>query len=548
MKKFYKTFVAAAVLMAAQATTALAGNVTTVYERSIANEEGIQVWDAEADIAEGQWSGNGSVSADYGMMVQGAKSSPSATISLANIEDGVILTYDISWYSSTTYNDGYFSKIQLGNGVVFNAYGNGRVSATVNGTESTKVSIAGNKAAANLSVHYVVNTATNTVTALSIKETTDEGEAELVSLASFGDGVTSLSLTNEPTYTGVTISTKSANKARTTICGLKSIKVVQETQQLQAFGYTVNYKYEGAIVKEVTGSLPAGATIPVLTAIDGDDDVHYLMVADEAPVQAVTADASQNVLNIDVRRPYSTTLSVYRVLDGVKEAEPFITKELTETDAKVAQWVYTFPLCVQVDGAWYQASLKDDKFGEQGTFTNDALEKTVDYTFNPDIVGFWDESHNGTVDNMAYSGGSFNTYWRETQIGTLEAGTYELTAMQIGNYGCTLYSGFVSADERGAEIAKFDKDNRSQVFELEEPAENVRLYLGSNGRMDYVLLQKTTKQPTTGIESIEHSTLNIDHSVYNLQGRRMESSMFNIQSSMLKKGLYIMNGRKVVIK
>ena len=53
---------------------------------------------------------------------------------------------------------------------------------------------------------------------------------------------------------------------------------------------------------------------------------------------------------------------------------------------------------------------------------------------------------------------------------------------------------------------------------------------------------------TTGIESIEHSTLNIEHSVYDMQGRRVESSMFNIQSSMLKKGLYIVNGRKVVVK
>ena len=36
--------------------------------------------------------------------------------------------------------------------------------------------------------------------------------------------------------------------------------------------------------------------------------------------------------------------------------------------------------------------------------------------------------------------------------------------------------------------------------------------------------------------------------VYNLQGQRVDSSMFNGQSSMLKKGLYIMNGKKVMIK
>jgi hypothetical protein len=63
----------------------------------------------------------------------------------------------------------------------------------------------------------------------------------------------------------------------------------------------------------------------------------------------------------------------------------------------------------------------------------------------------------------------------------------------------------------------------------------------------------------TGIKDIEHSPLTIDHSVYDLQGRKIEngrlkiensersqSSMFNVQSSIMKKGLYIVNGKKVI--
>jgi len=134
------------------------------------------------------------------------------------------------------------------------------------------------------------------------------------------------------------------------------------------------------------------------------------------------------------------------------------------------------------------------------------LEKTVDYTLNADIVGFWDESHNGTVDNMNYSGGSMNTYWKETKIGSLEAGVYEMTAMQIGNYGSTLYSGFVSGDEKGTEIAAFGENARSQVFELKTDAENVRLYRGSNGRMDYILLKKDPKATVTISDEIGWAT------------------------------------------
>ena len=45
---------------------------------------------------------------------------------------------------------------------------------------------------------------------------------------------------------------------------------------------------------------------------------------------------------------------------------------------------------------------------------------------------------------------------------------------------------------------------------------------------------------TTGIISIEHGTLNIDHSVYDLQGRRI--------SKATQKGVYIQNGKKVIIR
>ena len=52
----------------------------------------------------------------------------------------------------------------------------------------------------------------------------------------------------------------------------------------------------------------------------------------------------------------------------------------------------------------------------------------------------------------------------------------------------------------------------------------------------------------TGIENIEHSTLNFEHSdgaVYDLSGRKIngQSSMVNGQ---LPKGIYIVNGKKIL--
>ena len=54
---------------------------------------------------------------------------------------------------------------------------------------------------------------------------------------------------------------------------------------------------------------------------------------------------------------------------------------------------------------------------------------------------------------------------------------------------------------------------------------------------------------TNGIETIKDERLKMkDSPVYDLQGRRVQSSKFNAQSSKLPKGIYLMNGKKVAIK
>ena len=53
-------------------------------------------------------------------------------------------------------------------------------------------------------------------------------------------------------------------------------------------------------------------------------------------------------------------------------------------------------------------------------------------------------------------------------------------------------------------------------------------------------------ETTTAITDVQHSTLNAQRSTYDLQGRRL--SEFGIRNSSLKKGLYIVNGKKVYIK
>ena len=54
---------------------------------------------------------------------------------------------------------------------------------------------------------------------------------------------------------------------------------------------------------------------------------------------------------------------------------------------------------------------------------------------------------------------------------------------------------------------------------------------------------------TDGIEDIKNERLKMNNSsVYNLNGQRVESSKFKVQNSKLPKGIYIQNGKKVLVK
>ena len=53
---------------------------------------------------------------------------------------------------------------------------------------------------------------------------------------------------------------------------------------------------------------------------------------------------------------------------------------------------------------------------------------------------------------------------------------------------------------------------------------------------------------TTGVSEIENGRLKTEDSVYDLTGRRVKSSILNSQSSIQKKGVYVKNGKKVVIR
>ncbi len=55
-------------------------------------------------------------------------------------------------------------------------------------------------------------------------------------------------------------------------------------------------------------------------------------------------------------------------------------------------------------------------------------------------------------------------------------------------------------------------------------------------------------EETTGVVSIDNGQWIMDNSVYDLQGRRISVPSASSENSVLPKGVYIVNGKKVVVK
>lgn len=100
----------------------------------------------------------------------------------------------------------------------------------------------------------------------------------------------------------------------------------------------------------------------------------------------MTIKATDNILNVPVRKPYTATLNVTKNINGTATTT---STTLTETDDHEAVWSYAFPIYAKgSDGVYYKTDATT--FGESGTFTDgETIDKTVEYnTADNDIVFF----------------------------------------------------------------------------------------------------------------------------------------------------------------
>ena len=493
---FLKTFLVALGMLVG--TSAWADDYSSIYTRPAVGN-----WtnDDKTD-----WSASSAVevNATYGL---GANANSTATYVTKTFTVGANnkVKYEVDWsFATATGRTNNWNWIQFGDFLRIAVNSSYNVSVSTDGGSSWNETTLGyyKNTTKTASISLIFDTATKTVESFTF------------------DGTDRTSLVSG-TFTGKTFNTVSTGFVRggsvswTLANYITTITVSQAAQAVSSADYTINYKLGENLVKTVSSSSTVGTTITADVAIDGTEEgyvgKHYLITAADAPSMTLVSEAASNVLNVSVRAPYTATLNVTKNIGGVAES-PVVTN-LTETDAKVCSWAYTYPMYVQKDGVYYIAD-ETSSFGKSGTFADgDVINKTVYYT-NPDYsVVYFGEPNETNGSNITYSNGSTGyitggvVYASNSviRLGTLPAGQYHLITNVTGNANrnvvvgeCTDTSVFptalVTITTTGAKDETFSVDGSTPISISGKDQGSGKF--NQSADVDYILVKASTVSQT----------------------------------------------------
>ena len=263
---------------------------------------------------------------------------------------------------------------------------------------------------------------------------------------------------------------------------LDNVVLYAQKSDVTKYDYTVNYMFGENVIKTVSNKAVENASITaemITTITEGEETTTYYTVDEEAPSMTISSTGT-NVLNVNVRLPYTATLSITKKIDGNDVNEEIA---LSEPTTRSTYWEYGFPKYASYDGSYYLCD--ETEFFETGEFTDGQTINIIrNYsTKDPDIVSFI-EAENGGVypsTDTKYSGGKMaavaaqNKQGRGLSFGVIPAGNYKLTASVIGNEGRGIILRKKTEDNDAATkyVEIYSKGTQTGTFELEEDTELV---------------------------------------------------------------------------
>ena len=375
-KLLFKSLLVAAGLCVGQSAWA---EVTVLYERGTST-----AWSASDISATGNyvWGGYAEITTKGYPYVSGngGRTSSMTIVPTSN----VILTIDAVWnIGGDGSNSTNYTYFRIGNNLEFQAHTTNQTgNVVINGTSyvitnACKKDV--NRTDDEWTIHAVINTLTKQVTTLTLVGK-DGGDKKatytLESPASLGESAT---------FTTLTFGTY--REKYSPYCGLVSLVVSQETQEVTTADYTINYVYNAEIKKTVTGSNAVGETINAETPITIEGQKYY--AKDDATTSLTLVDGT-NTLNVELREAKAYTYNVTNSLGSTISSGTYIEGE----SAINVCW----PKYVESDGKIYETS---SPYGVSLVDLNENYSKVVPYTTS--AINYFFECEGMSASHTPYS-------------------------------------------------------------------------------------------------------------------------------------------------
>lgn len=390
---------------------------TVIYGRAIVTDGDYTAWEADDVATEGTnvWIGNFVFNDAYGLYAS-ATGSRSSVMTFDHTANS-LQTFDIVFDNlGNTGDGGNYSYLKIGSDIEIQSNQQNQNGAVIINGVSKAISDCNqknyNRGGDKWTIHVEINTATKTVTALTLVGTAMNGKSASYTLAS------PTALSSSATFSTVTIGTNRVKGSPA--AALTSIKIAEEAQTVTEADYTINYKFGEDIVKTVNGTLTVGATVNAELPFTEGGQKYY--AAGDATTSMDLVDGP-NVLNVNLRKANEYAYSIDNSF-GTEIASG------TYIEGEAAINVY-WPKYVKNAGAWYECD--ETSYGVSIT---GALTKTVSYTTRANLAYFFEcenlnVSHSPAANDVstAYSGGKMvrhysSSYW---YTDALAGGTYNLS-------------------------------------------------------------------------------------------------------------------------
>lgn len=261
------------------------------------------------------------------------------------------------------------------------------------------------------------------------------------------------------------------NYAITTV--LKNISISEEEQEVTTADYTINYIFDDNTIKQENGTTAVGnsveATNPIII-----DNVRYFAAEDATTSLTVTDNADNNVLNVDLRLPYTFNYTVNAIDGSNNILESLSSGSYTEGDAAIS---LNYPRYILSGTTLYASGTgavsysttftpDADNYVKNITFNSGTVTDVVYYTEGEDVSGVSEGANvRASVGKMGYTSGS-ESY---VDVTTVEPGKYKIYLRgQNGNSAARAFNFKVGEDivYTGAIPNGTNYDNNSDEFNV----------------------------------------------------------------------------------